>query len=106
MSSKFNTDYAEYFYDNYIDQISKLYETDIKISRDEYLKSVFQTSYKKHKWFQYIYENEEKHIDEKKQFVNQSINDYLVLIKDNINLDKISKKLINNINLLNKFQLK
>ncbi len=94
ISSKFNTDYAEYFYENYIEQISKLYQTDIKISKEEYLKSVFQTSYKKHKWFQYIYENEEKHIEEKKKLVNKSINDYLLSIKDTIDLEKISKKLI------------
>jgi hypothetical protein len=42
ISSKFNTDYAEYFYENYIEQISKLYQTDIKISKEEYLKSVLQ----------------------------------------------------------------
>jgi hypothetical protein len=94
LSSKFNTNYAEYFYDNYIDQISKLYETDINISREDYIKSVFQTSYKKHKWFQYIYENEEKYIEEKKTIVNKSINDYLILIKDSIDLDKISSKLL------------
>ncbi len=94
ISSKFNTEYAEYFYDNYIEQISKLYQTDIKISKEEYLKSVFQTSYKKHNWFQYIYENEEKYIEEKKILVNKSINDYLLSIKDTIDLNKISKKLI------------
>ena len=44
--------------------------------------------------FQYIYENEEKHIQEKKKIVNQSINDYLLSIKDTIDLGKISKKLI------------
>ena len=98
LSSKFNTNYAEYFYDHYVDQISKLYETGAgigtDISKEVYIKNVFQTSYKKHKWFQYVYENEEKHLEEKKKLVNQSINDYLILIKDSIDLDKISRKLL------------
>ena len=94
LSSKFNTKYAEYFYDNYIDQISKLYGTDIKISKEDYLKNLFQTSYKKHKWFLYIYENEEKYIEEKKELVNKSIDEYLNSIKDTINLEQLTNKLI------------
>lgn len=80
VSSKANTTYAEYFYDNCVGQITELYGIASAISRADYLKSVHQTNYSKHEWFKTIYkleiEGDEKH-KMKKHIVDTSIHTYL-----------------------------
>lgn len=96
LSSNFNTNYSEYFYDNYVLEISQLYGVDI-LEKNDYLKNVHQTQYHKHVWFHHIYKNEKEKINEKKELVDKSIHEYLQLIcienKDSFNLQKITKKL-------------
>jgi len=86
LSSKFNTKYAEYFYDNYVGKISELYNID-KIDRETYLKYVHGNEYHKNRWFQYIYDNEEKYIKEKKILTDESIHNYVLQIYKNNELD-------------------
>jgi hypothetical protein len=80
VSSKVNTSYAEYFYDNCVERLTELYGLDEKIDRSTYLKSVHQTNYSKHKWFSSLYnlecEGDEKH-KMKKRIVDESIHTYL-----------------------------
>lgn len=80
VSSKVNTSYAEYFYDNCVERITELYGLDEMIDRSSYLKSVHQTNYSKNKWFSSIYnleqEGDEKH-KMKKRIVDESIHTYL-----------------------------
>lgn len=80
VSSKVNTSYAEYFYDNCVNQITELYGVTDTISRSVYLKSVHQTNYKKHNWFNSLYtqecEGDEKY-KMKKTIVDNSIHEYL-----------------------------
>lgn len=80
VSSKANTTYAEYFYDNCVERITTLYGINTAISRNDYLKTVHQTNYLKHEWFNTIYqlenEGDEKH-KEKKRIVDDSIHTYL-----------------------------
>ena len=105
LSSNFNTihtKYASYFYDNHLKYVSNLYDNQIEITKNEYLKHVHQASYKKHKWFDYLYEKENlnklivdnKDLEKKKQIVDKSINDYLELIRGDINLEEITEKFI------------
>jgi hypothetical protein len=106
LSSNFNNiliKYADYFYDNHLKDVSNVYNNQIEISKNDYLKYVHQASYKKHKWFDYLYEKENinklildnKDLQTKKQIVDKSINDYLELVCHDINLEEITQKLIN-----------
>ena len=96
LSSNFNTNYSEYFYDNYVGGISKLYGNDM-INKDDYLINVHQTQYHKHPWFHHIYKNENEKLNEKKELVDKSIHEYLQILcienKDSFNLHKITNKL-------------
>lgn len=89
LSSKFNTDYGEYFYDNYVKEISDMYDLEPPI-KDIYLNNVYGSSYEKVDWFKELYENEEKMEKEKKELVNKSIHEYLEMIESTINLEQLT----------------
>jgi len=91
LSSDFDTNYSEYFYDNYVSQISELYSIDMP-EKDEYLRCVKGTNYSKMEWFQNIYDNEKLHKKEKKNIVDESIHKFLQIYQKNINLNKLQKK--------------
>jgi len=91
LSSNFNTNYSEYFYDTCIQDISTLYEVD-KPEKGEYLKNVTQTNYSKLDWFNTIYTNEKGKIKEKKKIVDKSINDYLVDNARRMNIEELNAK--------------
>ena len=83
--------YAEFFYDNYVETLSKLYNIPV-ISRDDYLKYIYQINYSKHQWFEHLYKYENLHKVEKKKIVDKSIHHYLKTYGPNINLTKLTKK--------------
>jgi len=92
LSSNFNTNYSEYFYDSSIETISKLYNLD-KPDKKIYLKNVKKTNYKKAgTWFNYIKENEKVKIKEKKKIVDKSIHEYLVNNVETIDIKKLNEK--------------
>lgn len=94
LSANFDTNYSEYFYDDYVSQISELYGIDMP-EKDEYLRCVKGTNYLSMAWFQHIYENENDHKVEKKHIVDESIHNYLNTYVDNIDLNKLQTKFIN-----------
>ena len=75
--------YAEYFYDNYIIELSKLIDINIPC-KIEYLKSIYNNDYTKLLFFTKLKEKEHLIIKEKKAIVTLSIKKYL---NDIINLD-------------------
>ena len=91
LSSNFNTNYSEYFYDKYIEDISKLYDIE-KPDKNEYLKNIAQTNYHKLKWFNHIYENEKSKKKEKKKIVDHSIHEYLINNVKTIDIEKLNDK--------------
>ena len=70
--------YAEFFYDKYVEQLAQLYHVK-KPSREVYLKNVYKTT-ADHEFFATLKSNEEKYKIEKKQLVDQSINEYLTYL--------------------------
>tara|TARA_B100000686_G_scaffold37941_1_gene39378 strand:+ start:210 stop:1217 length:1008 start_codon:yes stop_codon:yes gene_type:complete len=93
LSSKFNTDYGGYFYDNYVEKLSDMYGLESP-TKDVYLKNVYGSNYKKVDWFNEMYKNEKKMIEEKKELVNRSIHEYLEMIQSTLNLEQLSKKFL------------
>jgi len=94
LSSNFNTDYSEYFYDNFVPEISKLYNT-VNPEKKEYLKLVTTTNYSNHVWFDNLYKNEKEYIKQKKKLVDTSIDKYLNLNYKNFDLNKLTHKFKN-----------
>ena len=79
LSSKLNTEYAEFFYDEYVDKITILYNL-CSIDRDLYLSIVHTTNYELHPWFNQLYTLENSDIEKKqlkKNMVDESIHRYL-----------------------------
>lgn len=90
LSAKFNTDYASFYYDNYLKLICNLYS--IKpIDKDTYLSYVHQTNYDKHKFFRTLYHKEQDKTKGKKSFVDSSIHEYLSSY--NVNIEQLNKKI-------------
>ena len=54
--------YVEYFFDNYIEEISSIYEIKMP-NKDEYLKNIYSSNYKSLPFFEYLYKNEKNSID-------------------------------------------
>jgi len=82
LPSRFNTNYAEFFYDNYLSQIKDLYNIDM-ISKEVYLSSVYKINYNVNPFFDniYTYENGESlgfPLKKKKEIVDKSIHNYLI----------------------------
>lgn len=98
-----NKDYAEYFYENYLQKILDLYEmkTGKKCelpSCESYLKYVYNSNYDKLPCFRYLYDNEDIHNLNtlKSELVNESIANYLDTVE--INMDELNSRLQNQIN--------
>ena len=89
-------DYAEYFYDNYINDICKLINIDVP-NKTDYLKTVYNNDYNKLELFIKLKEKEHLIMKEKKIIVSLSIkkylNDIVVLDIDNINKTFAEKQL-------------
>jgi hypothetical protein len=81
--------YAEYFYDNYIMELSKLIDINIPC-KIEYLKSIYNNDYTKLLFFTKLKEKEHLIIKEKKTIVSLSIKKYLNDIV-NLDIDSINK---------------
>ena len=102
LSSKFNTNYAEFFYDNYLQQISNLYNVDM-ISKDNYLSKVYTTNYHNDPFFDniYTYENIESlgfPLKKKKEIVDKSIHEYLLKLtttNDLLNYYSLNNDILN-----------
>lgn len=69
-------DYAEYFYDNYISDISKLINTTIP-DKSNYMKYIYNNDYNKLTFFSELKKKENLIIKEKKEIVSKSIKNYL-----------------------------
>jgi len=93
LSASFNTNYGEYFYDNYLDKIIALYSLE-NIDKTTYLKYLYQINYNKHEWFKILYTNEKQFIDEKKKIVDQSIHDWINNYYSTIDLQSLTDKFI------------
>ena len=92
MSTKFNSKYAEYIYDNnIISNISQLYNIP-HIDKNTYLKHVHQISYKKDNWFLNLYQNENNHKKEKKIIIDKSIDKFIKSYVDNIDITNLTDK--------------
>lgn len=76
--------YAEYFYDNYIPLIAKLYSINPP-QKDKYLQYIHINDYTKDSFFNYLYKNEKQFINEKLQIVKDSIDTYLQQVDFNMN---------------------
>jgi len=86
--------YAEYFFDEYIHKICKIYNIDIP-DKNQYLKHIYSSNYKSLPFFDFLYNNEKTDINkfnEKNRLVKLSIKNYLE--KDIINIEELNKKLI------------
>lgn len=83
------TDYASFFYNNYLSEIAELYSLEIP-DKINYLKYVYNSNYNKHTFFKKLKEDEEKFKKQKKDIVIKSIKDYL---ENNLELhiDEINK---------------
>lgn len=95
LSSKVNTLYAEYFYDNCVKEITELYGISEAIDKRIYLNHVHQTNYERHAWFSQLYdlecEGDEKHTM-KKKIVDKSIHNYLT--EEFLNNEEVLEKSI------------
>lgn len=91
LSAKFNTEYASYYYDNYLPTIAKLYSLKLP-SKTTYLSYVYQTNYNKHRFFKKLYEHEEMFIKEKKVLVDTSIHEFLSTFT--LDIDQLNKKIM------------
>lgn len=89
--------YADFFYDNYLKEITDLYNIDI-IDKDIYLKYIYQSNFNKNIFFKKLYENEtnneNKLINSKKLIVDKSINDYIVTYINDFYINKLTKKFL------------
>jgi hypothetical protein len=86
--------YAEYFFDNYVEEICAIYEIKIP-NKEEYLKNIYSTKYKSLPFFQYLYKNEKNSIDKfnkKGKLVKKSIRKFLE--KDILDIKSLNQKLI------------
>jgi hypothetical protein len=68
--------YAEFFYDNYLDQLCELVKIP-KLQKETYIKCVYQPRYNIHRFFEDLKNSEETLYAEKQKLVKQSIKDYL-----------------------------
>lgn len=93
LSSNFNTNYASFFYDKYLDEITALYSLP-SITKEKYLKFVHQTDYEKDPWFKMLYDVEQIYIKNKKTIVDTSIDDFISNAITSINTDLLTKKFI------------
>ena len=86
--------YVEYFFDNYIEEISSIYEIKMP-NKDEYLKNIYSSNYKSLPFFEYLYKNEKNSIDKfnkKGELVQKSIR--IFLEKDILDIKYLNQKLI------------
>lgn len=94
MSSKNYTEikYADYFYKNFLPKICELYNLKIP-ERKQYLRYVYQASYKKDIFFETLKNYEKKYKKEKDEIVNKSIKSFLENY-GSFNFDKLNDKLL------------
>lgn len=71
-----NINYAEYFYDNYINKICKLINIDIP-NKTSYLNTIYSNDYSKLDFYKILKEKEYMIFKEKKEIVSLSIKNYL-----------------------------
>ena len=86
--------YVEYFFDNYIEEISSIYEIKMP-NKDKYLKNIYSSNYKSLPFFEYLYKNEKNSIDKfnkKGELVQKSIRNFLE--KDILDIKYLNQKLI------------
>ncbi len=91
-----NLDYSEYFYDNYVSKIAKLYNIENLIPpKNTYLKNIFSVKYDIHPFFNYLYKNENLFKKEKNIITKESISNYLKTIKNifSFNFNILNEKL-------------
>ena len=100
-SLKFPKSYAEYYYENHLEEYLSIDSNllDIEIpSKEEYLKYVKGTKYECHELFKRMYDNEETEKDIKFEIVDNSIKEYLKEYGNQCNLEILK-------NYLNKSQI-
>ena len=73
-------DYAEYFYDNYLNEVLDLIDIDEIPYKKDYMKFIYQIDYDKLNIFKELYKNETKIKDLKKKIVDTSIKKYLTSV--------------------------
>lgn len=84
-----NKDYGEFFYDNYIEELSLLNNL-TKPNKDDYLKYLYSSNYDKLQFFRQLKDNENIIQDKKKELVMNSISEYIKIV--DIDIDTLNKK--------------
>ncbi len=113
LSTKDNCLYADYFYDNFVDNISRLYNLDY-IEKKNYIKNIYGINYNNNNWFKFLYEKD-KYIEkiskenvnlnnEVKEFVSKneefnklvelSINNFIMIYSYNLNFEDLTNKFL------------
>lgn len=85
--------YAEFFYDNYIDQICQLSTLLIKPCKNDYMRYVYQADYSKHSFFQTLKSIEPDILGVKKNIVYESIKTYLETYGRDINTNLLTEEI-------------
>lgn len=83
--------YAEYFYDNFIDDICALDPVLVKPDRCVYLRSVYNNNYDINPFFATLYANENAYYNEKRAIVQKSIRMYLEENAKTLNFDALTE---------------
>jgi hypothetical protein len=87
--------YAEHFYKNFLPiYIDADGGEEVLPELDKYMKLVHQSNYDRHPFFRRLYDREEINKKEKAEIVDQSINSYLLLAAGELDLAKITAKLV------------
>lgn len=84
--------YAEYFYDGYLDQICQKANL-TKPEKSVYLNSVYQHDYKVHPFFESLKKSEDEFYKEKQLIVRESIKTYLNQYGTTISLESLNNDL-------------
>jgi hypothetical protein len=93
-SGFFPTDYADYYYDNYLTKYINLDPSLTEMpSKEEYLKYVHTTQYDRLPLFRQMYDHESTNKKEKHKLVNESIKTYLETYIKTIHLETIQTKI-------------
>lgn len=85
--------YAEYFYDNYLDQICELVHIP-KLQKDTYMKYIYQSRYNVHRFFEDLKNSEETYYREKQALVRTSIKEYLAQYANQLSLETLTTDIL------------
>jgi hypothetical protein len=85
--------YAEFFYDNYLDQLCELIQIP-KLQKDTYMKCVYQPRYTIHRFFEDLKNSESTYYREKQSVVRQSIKDYLNQYANEFSIEALTKDIL------------